>query len=241
MHEIYDRMRGGTAPTLDLQERALVERIVSRDGLKLAFIVWISVRVVLSLWGYVVTQISPPNTYDNILNHYPDLQLPEGNIQGYTVGLWNVYDTTIYTKIAETGYESDPGFLTAFFPGYPLLIKLASVLVFGNTLLAAILVSNIAALIFFWYLYRLVEADYGHITARRAVILSALFPSSFFLFMGYTEAPLLAFTVSALYYGRQQKWWLAGLLAGIAALITAARGVSHFSPRLHVLEAIPYL
>ena len=189
MHELYDRMRGGTAPMLDLQERSLVERIVSRDGLKLAFIVWVSVRVVLSLWGFVVTQISPANTYTNVLEHYPDLQLPEGNIQGYTVGLWNVYDTTIYTKIAETGYESDPGFLTAFFPGYPLLIKLVSVLVFGNTLLAAILVSNIAALIFFWYLYRLVEADYGHITARRTVIFSALFPTSFFLSWGTRKRP----------------------------------------------------
>jgi hypothetical protein len=47
---------------------------------------------------------------------------------------------------------------------------------------------------------------------------SAVFPASFFLFMGYTEAPLLAFMVSSLFYARQGKWWLAGLLAGAAAL-----------------------
>jgi Gpi18-like mannosyltransferase len=89
----------------------------------------------------------------------------------------------------------------------------------GQSLLAALLVTNISALIFFWYLYRLVEADYGEKIAKRAVILSAVFPTSFYLFMGYTEAPLMAFTVAAFYYGRQGKWWLAGILAGCAALI----------------------
>jgi hypothetical protein len=100
-----------------------------------------------------------------------------------------------------------------------MLIKVGSWFLGGDSVLAAIVVANVAALFFFWYLYRLVEADYGEQVAKRAVILSAVFPTSFFLFMGYTEAPLLAFTVASFYYGRQHKWWLAGLLAGCAALV----------------------
>ncbi|HKP53092.1 MAG TPA: glycosyltransferase family 39 protein [Chloroflexia bacterium] len=219
MHTLYDQMRGGTTPMLDLKERALVERIVAKDALKFGFAVWLAVRLTLSIWGIAVMAFSSPETYPNVLKHYPHLDLPSGDLHDYALGLWNVYDTSIYTQIADNGYDSDPDFLTAFFPGYPLLIKLVSIFLLGNSLLAAIVVSNIAALIFFWYLYRLVEADYGEAVAKRAVIISAVFPTSFFLFMGYTEAPLLAFTVAAFYYARQHKWWLAGVLAGGAALI----------------------
>ena len=70
----------------------------------------------------------------------------------------------------------------------------------GDYLLAALMVSNICALLFFWFLYRLVNLDYGAEVARRAVVLSALFPSSFFLFMGYTESVVLAGMVGAVYY-----------------------------------------
>src|SRR5437588_4552987 len=100
-----------------------------------------------------------------------------------------------------------------------MLIKAASFIFLGDTLFSSLVIANVGALVFFWFLYRLVEADYGPATARRAVILSAVFPTSFYLFLGYTEAPLLAFTVAAMYFGRQHKWWLAGIMAGCAALM----------------------
>ncbi len=215
----YSRVRGGTVPTLDISERAFIERIVARDGLKFAFKVWLAVRVALSLWGALVFWVAPEQQFQDIHRDNPTVAIPGDNIYGYAVGIWNIYDTSHYITIAEHGYGYDPGYLTAFFPGFPLLIRIASIFTLGNTLLAAIMVANVCAFVFFWYLYRLVEADYGEAVAKRAVILSAVFPTSFFLFLGYTEAPLLAFTVGALYYGRQQKWWVAGIFAGAAALI----------------------
>lgn len=214
-----DELRGGTVPTLDLKERSIIELMVAKDALRFGFIVWMAVRVALGLWGAFILLIAPPDSHAHVLRDYPDVILPERNLQGYTLGIWNVYDARHYIKIAEDGYGSDPGYLTAFFPGFPILIKLFSFLFLGNSLLAAIVVANLSALVFFWFLYRLVEADFGADIAKRAVILSAIFPTSFFLFMPYTEAPLLAFTTAALYYGRQHKWWLAGLLAGGAALV----------------------
>lgn len=204
---------------LDIKERALVERIIAKDALKFGFLVWLAVRITLSLWGAFILTVAPPDSHAHVLRDYPEVVLPDRDLQGYTIGIWNVYDARHYVKIADEGYEADPGYLTAFFPGFPLLIKIFSVLLLGHSLIAAVIVANLSALIFFWFLYRLVEADYGESVAKRAVILSAVFPTSFFLFMPYTEAPLLAFTVAALYYGRQHKWWLAGLLAGGAALV----------------------
>ena len=205
----------------DVQGQAGVDAssTASREGLRFAFFTWLAVRVFLSLWGAVAFFAINPELRQKIPAEYPNVVLPEHDLYGYTIGVWNVFDTVNFITIAETGYGSDPGFLSVFFPGYPLLIKLASVPLLGNSLLAALVVANVSALVFFWYLYRLVEPEYGVGVARRAVILSAVFPTSFFLFLGYTEAPLLAFTVCALYYGREGKWWLAGLLAGVAALV----------------------
>jgi hypothetical protein len=218
MHLAYSRVRGGTSPMLDVHERSTIERIVAREGLKFGFIVWLAIRLAISLWAIVVMAISPHETYRNVISHYPGAYVPHYDVYGFALGVWNVHDTQHYISIAENGYGADPFFYTAFFPGYPILIKIFSVLIGGQSLLAALLITNVAALLFFWFLYRLVEADYGDTVAKRAVVISAVFPSSFFLFMGYNEAPLLAFTVAAFYYARQSKWWLAGLLAACAAL-----------------------
>ncbi len=219
MNSAYDKMRGGTVPMLDIRERDVIERIVAKDGLKFALLVWIVVRLVLSVWGIFITMVASATSHDQLFQAYPGLSLPTHDVQGLTLDVWNVYDARHYITIADSGYSSDPGYLTAFYPGFPLLIKLVSFILSGHLLLSSILVVNVSVLFFFWYLYRLVDADYGENVARRAVILSAVFPTAFYLFLPYTEAPLLAFTVAALYYGRQQKWWMAGVLAGCAALI----------------------
>jgi hypothetical protein len=190
-----------------------------REGLKYAFVVWLAVRLVLSAWGALIMAVAPESSHAHIHRDYPDVVLPNHDLYGYTVGLWNIYDVRHYITIAEHGYEADPGWLPAYFPGYPLMIKLATPLMLGDSLLAALVIANACALLFFWYLYRFVEMDYGGEIARRAVLLSAIFPASFFLFMGYTEAPLLAAMVSSIYYARRGDWWLAGLLAGAAAFI----------------------
>ena len=163
--------------------------------------------------------LAPADLYKSVEQHAANITIPNHDLAGYLIGVWNIYDTPNYIKIAQDGYGSDPAFLTVFFPGYPLLIKVTAFFLLGNSLLAALLLANIAALIFFWYLYRLVVEDYGPAVARRAVILSATFPSAFFLFLGYTEPLLLACTVTALYYGRRSRWWVAGSLAAAAALI----------------------
>jgi hypothetical protein len=198
---------------------ALRRTAADTTGLRFAFLVWLAMRGLLSAWGALRLFLTPDSVYRDIQTHAPTVALPQHDLAGYLVGVWNIYDTPDYVKIAQEGFASDPAWLTALFPGYPLLIKVTGTVLGGQMLLAALLVANVATFFFFWYLYRLVLLDYSPSVARRAVLFSALFPTSFFLFLGYTEAPLLAFTVAAIYYARQQRWWAAGCLAVGAALV----------------------
>ncbi|MDQ6693109.1 MAG: glycosyltransferase family 39 protein [Chloroflexota bacterium] len=198
-------------------EASSATRSVSKEGLRLALIVWFVLRLLLSAWGMVSMLVANPQTYANAKAAYPEIRLPEHDLYGLTVGVWNIYDTRHYITIAEKGYMADTGWLPAYFPGYPLLIKALSPLLLGDSLLAALLIANVCAFLVFWYLYRLVEPEYGRDVARRSMILCAVFPASFFLFVGYSEAPVLAFSLMALYYAKESKWWMAGIMSGAAA------------------------
>lgn len=198
--------------------RDIAVRMVAWEGLKFALLVWLLIRLVLTAWGALVTVEGNAQSFANARTAYPDVAWPQRDLYGMTIGVWNIYDTRHYTTIAEQGYEIDPGWLPAYFPGFPLLIKAARVLTLGDSLLAGWLIANLSAIIFFWYLYRMVQPEYGAAAARRAVAFSAVFPASFFLFLGYGEATFLAFSVSAFYYAGRKDWWLAGLLGGGAAL-----------------------
>ncbi|MDQ3706514.1 MAG: glycosyltransferase family 39 protein [Chloroflexota bacterium] len=207
----------GVTPA-NTRELGLGVKSPAREALKVALLVWFVMRVVLSVWGATVLINGNAESLRNAHPAYPSAVWPNRDLYGMTVGLWNVYDAQNYSKIVEHGYEADPAWLTAYFPGLPLLIKLVNLITFGDSLLSGWLIANLSAIIFFWYLYRLVEPEYGAAVARRAVIFSAIFPASFFLFLGYVEATFLAATVAAFYYARASKWWLAGILGGLAAL-----------------------
>lgn len=87
--------------------------------------------------------------------------------------------------------------------------------------LAGLLVSNSAALVAVFYLYRLVQREFGATAASLSVIYLALFPTAFFLSAIYTESLFLACSVACIYYAREHRWWLAGLCGGLASLARA--------------------
>src|SRR6266545_3317631 len=64
------------------------------------------------------------------------------------VGVWNRWDTVWYGQIAEEGYSYSPTekSAVAFFPFYPLLMAALKPLV-GDTVLAGLLISNVAFLL----------------------------------------------------------------------------------------------
>ncbi|GAA2631423.1 mannosyltransferase family protein [Paractinoplanes durhamensis] len=147
---------------------------------------------------------------------------------------WNRWDAGHYIRIAESGYHLGPGF-PAFFPLYPLLIRIGDAVLPGGALVSALVVANAAAIGALAVLHRLAEYEFGPRVAQRATWYLAAFPTGFFLFIGYNESLFLLLAVGALYAGRRGHWWLAGALG---ALSSATR---LFGLLLMVPLAIEYL
>ncbi len=144
------------------------------------------------------------------------------------LSLWQRFDTNWYLKIAEQGYASNDG-STVFFPLYPLLIRVLGTVLLQNHLLAALVISNLAAIGVFYFAYKTALQLANPRVAARTVLFLAIFPSSFFLFVGYTESLFLLLTLASLYMGGQSRWGVAGILGALAAL-TKLQGVMLIIP-----------
>src|SRR6202022_1648115 len=110
------------------------------------------------------------------------------------VAPWHRYDTAWYIKIAIQGYRADGAIV--FPPLYPILIHLVAPLSGGNYVLAAIVISNLACIVAFILLYKLVLREFRNDRglALRTLICLAVFPTAFYLVAGYTETIYLALT-----------------------------------------------
>jgi hypothetical protein len=137
---------------------------------------------------------------------------------------WMRYDAWLYFEIVEQGYL--PNSNTAnFHPLYPLLAALTTPLVGGNIVLALLLISTLASIALCVLFARYVERFYDAALANRAAWLLLLVPPGFILLAPYTESTFLVLAVGALLAMRVERWWLAGLLAGLATL-TRQQGVA---------------
>ena len=150
--------------------------------------------------------------------------------------MWNRFDSGFYVDIARSGYWPASTLHNrtdwVFYPLYPLLIAGLGRL-FGGSAdafnISGALISNLAGVGMIIYFYLLVHRELGQKIAARAVLYLALFPLAFFLSAIYTESLLLGLSIAAIYYARRQRWWLAGLCGGLAAL-TRLQGVALVVP-----------
>jgi hypothetical protein len=79
-------------------------------------------------------------------------------------------------------------------------------------------VSTVALAAAVLLLYRVVAAELGERLARRAVVFLLIFPTAYFLHIGYTESLFLALTCGAFLAARRGRWATAGLAGALAAL-----------------------
>jgi Gpi18-like mannosyltransferase len=126
------------------------------------------------------------------------------------------WDTVCYLLIAESGYTVQPG-LTGWPPLYPVLIRIFA-LMFRPPIFAALVVSSLAAWLAFTILYLLITENHDETTARNCLFLYAIYPHSFFLVYGYSEATFFVFVIASLLLAQRKYWGWAGILAGAAAL-----------------------
>jgi hypothetical protein len=124
----------------------------------------------------------------------------------------------------------------AFFPFYPLVIRLLSypLSIFGLTqiataTLAGVLVSMFGTLAGMLALYELAKDELGDAGGLRAAFYLIIFPSGFFLAQVYTEGLFVGLAFSALVLIRRKKRGWAALLA-VLATFTRAVGVALILP-----------
>jgi hypothetical protein len=133
--------------------------------------------------------------------------------------LWNRWDATHYLRLAEKGYvaKGDGRNSIVFYPLYPWLVRAVAV-VCRNYFGAALLVSGVASICAGLLMRRLVELDQPAKIARLAVWFLFIFPTAYFLHIGYTESLFLALVLGCLLAARNQFWAAVGVLGALACL-----------------------
>lgn len=185
---------------------ALVIALVSRIGLVL--ISWVSLRIFARFAFY------PVQLPDNFLTSHP---LLDG---------WARWDAAHYIAVAQFGYGSStnpsPGGGAGFFPLYPILMR-GGVGLFGFSptpgalAVAAIAISNVCFLISIALFIWLSRDQIGDAAARQAALLLCVMPFGFFFNAAYSESLFLMLSLLCLVLARDQRYWMAGVVAGLAS------------------------
>jgi hypothetical protein len=129
------------------------------------------------------------------------------------------WDSVWFLQIADDGY--DGGDRTAFFPLYPLLVKVGGILC-GSPLVAAIALSCAAFVAALAALHRLAVIEVGPEAARWAVFSLALFPGALWFSAAYSESLFLLVSVGAVLCARRERWAAAGAFGALAAATRSA-------------------
>ena len=195
---------------------------MSRTLATVAFAFVLSRALIFAVWFGVLQYPTPsaetePNWWE------PKLVLTAPGFGDALAGLVRAYDASWYATIAEHGYDAGPFDASvqhnwAFFPLHPLLWRAASSLT-GEFALTGIALANLfffAALIVVHRLTLALEFDAA--VADRAVLALALFPVSYFFALPWTESLFLLLSASCFLAALRERWWIAGLLAALAAL-----------------------
>jgi hypothetical protein len=139
-----------------------------------------------------------------------------------TVDAFARWDGWHYLNIAHSGYLPSGADEAAFFPLYPMVVRTLGLatgsLSIANLEFWGLVVANACLLIAGGLLYALVRLDAGRELASRSVWYMLIFPTSFFLSAVYPESLFLVMALGSIYAARRERWLLAGLLGGGAAL-----------------------
>jgi hypothetical protein len=141
------------------------------------------------------------------------------------LAVWGVWDSGWYLPLAKYGYSAiisnSPATLGqanyAFFPLYPLLIKIFEIVI-RNYYIAGLLVTNISLIIACVYLYKLARLDFDQEISLRAIQYCLLWPVAFIFSGVFTESLYLALAIAAFYYARKNNWLVACILGFFLAL-----------------------
>jgi hypothetical protein len=157
------------------------------------------------------------------------------NSPGEILQMWSHWDAPHYLDLVVFGYRDgdssslvgpngyrsiypdDLALYIVFYPLFPWLATVVNVLV-RDPLVSVFVVTTVASMFVAPLLYRLVRHDEEASVALRAAWFLLIFPTAYFLHIGYTEALFMALVLGSFLAARTDRWWLAGMLGGLAAL-----------------------
>jgi hypothetical protein len=191
-----------------------VRKLASRPDWQIALIFTLALRVLYSIAAALFSLFLHPDPALIRSNALTGNLPASGTLYYAVLGVWERFDTLWYLRIAERGYDLPRAVI--FYPLYPAAIRVASLVM--PTVVAALLVSSVAAFFYFWGLLRLAE-DLAENARVRMLFVLCVWPTSFVLFSGYAESLNLALIVWAVVLGRGERWvpaTMCGILAGMA-------------------------
>jgi len=125
-------------------------------------------------------------------------------------------DAQWFLRLATTGYSHSDN-SAAFFPAFPLVIRIVNAVPGIGPLGAGLLVANACAFGALLLLHALTRFELGDAAARRAVLFTALFPTAFFLYAPYTESLFLLTSIACFWFARRDRWVWAAATGALAA------------------------
>ena len=202
-----------------------IKKIINDDGLKEVIGPFLLSRALILAVGYLSSLVIAKGKW-----------FGAPNIGGSPLDLFFRWDCGWYLTIVMKGYSYIPGreSSVAFFPLYPLLVKLLSVSSSDVTIIkiTGLLISNVALLLASIYLYKLVVMNYkNQEVAFKTVFFMLISPMSFFFSVFYTEGLFLLLTISSVYYASKRRWLEASVL-GFLSSLTRLLGVLLIIPLL---------
>jgi hypothetical protein len=141
---------------------------------------------------------------------------------------WAHWDGVWFIRIASGGYGSHTS-TQAFFPLYPLLLRVFAPAAAHNYVIAGVVISVACYAGAMAVLYRLVNDEAGARVALWSVVFISVFPMALFFQAVYSESLFLLLTLSSFAAARRGRWALAGL-AGLLAVLTRSSGLLLVAP-----------
>jgi len=177
---------------------------------------WLTTRVLIAagfITAYATSEHLVPTNKPNVLT--------EGLI---------AWDGTWYRDIALHGYNTVAPEGLRFFPLFPLLGRVGSIVTLGRTDIALILIANVASLLLAIAIRRLVIFERGSKElANRAVWMVCLFPGAFVLAWGYAESLWVLAAVVGFWAIRTRRWGWA-IVAGLVLGFSRPLGIAFAAP-----------
>jgi hypothetical protein len=210
-----------------IPRRAAGHAVRLRDGMRYGLLVFLCVRIGLSIIALAATALLP---HTKTVEPPANAVLPHPvSVPGWPAHLfepgwhnlftaWERFDGLWFLRIADGGYANADG-SAAFYPLYPILIRGVSFLIGNHPFAAALIVANacFAGSLVVLYALTLRETSSEDI-ARRSVLYLAVFPTAFFFLAPYSESLFLLLVLLMFWFIRDDRWGPGAAAAGLAAL-----------------------